>query len=624
MEIVEAKYEIIGECPTNAEAALKWIELAGRTAYQSQDKITKDSAIKFCQMIAKRGHFSVLEHSNLVLKKAGVINIHDLIDDLPFPIGYYIPFHMVEAANGFTYIGGNFRAWLEIAELPREISNQVFGFLHYLVSKEISPSQESEFQIVTDPTEIPLGMKRIMVRFIIPRGVSHELVRHRRRIGITQECVAGDTVVHKEAGKEITIQQLYNQNHTIDLKSADSSGNIIKNKMLDVFLKGVHPVYEVETKQGYKIQTTLNHKFQNQSGKFVKLESLKVGDFVNVNGRPALQLDISNEELSKLYLIKKLNPLEIAKQIDGSTGYSKTYRKVNQRLKNLLIFEPRKNDKKPEKYTKNHTISSYKKMSSSIQKGYKNGRVVWNKNIREGEHLGVDKQAQSLRKNHHNNSLGEFNSNWKGDQISDQAGRKRGRKAKEMIKLCELCNQRPALEVHHKDKNPHNNNPDNICKVCINCHRKCHFGWHVGTITHADEITKITYMGKKKTYDISMESPNNNYIANGFVVHNSTRFVRYDNIQVIQPPGLNNSQELVWRGQMQHSEKTYQNLITSGCSAQIARSVLPIALKAEVVTTADIAEWKHIFDLRASAAAQPEMREIMIPLHKEFLNHGWL
>ena len=44
------------------------IEMAGRTAYQSRDKITEGSAMKFVEMIRRRGHESVLEHSSMTVE----------------------------------------------------------------------------------------------------------------------------------------------------------------------------------------------------------------------------------------------------------------------------------------------------------------------------------------------------------------------------------------------------------------------------------------------------------------------------------------------------------------------------------------------------------------------------
>ena len=44
------------------------IELAGRTCYKSEDKITEESSDKFCRNIIKRGHESVLEHCSITVK----------------------------------------------------------------------------------------------------------------------------------------------------------------------------------------------------------------------------------------------------------------------------------------------------------------------------------------------------------------------------------------------------------------------------------------------------------------------------------------------------------------------------------------------------------------------------
>jgi thymidylate synthase (FAD) len=65
------------------------------------------------------------------------------------------------------------------------------------------------------------------------------------------------------------------------------------------------------------------------------------------------------------------------------------------------------------------------------------------------------------------------------------------------------------------------------------------------------------------------------------------------------------------------SEVTYLNLLESGYSPQQARGVLPNSLKTEIVCTANFREWRHVFTLRCSKAAHPQMRELMIPLLEE-------
>jgi thymidylate synthase (FAD) len=68
---------------------------------------------------------------------------------------------------------------------------------------------------------------------------------------------------------------------------------------------------------------------------------------------------------------------------------------------------------------------------------------------------------------------------------------------------------------------------------------------------------------------------------------------------------------------MLRSEVAYKKLLTDHWTPQQARSVLPNSLKTEIVVTANMREWRHIFKMRTPKAAHPQMREIMIPLLEE-------
>lgn len=96
----------------------------------------------------------------------------------------------------------------------------------------------------------------------------------------------------------------------------------------------------------------------------------------------------------------------------------------------------------------------------------------------------------------------------------------------------------------------------------------------------------------------------------------STRYCNYskdkfgNEIAVIEPPGLTESQRKEWFEAMQRVEGSYNYLIGSGVSPQIARSVLPTCLKTELVMTANFREWLHFIKLRTSPAAHPQIRTI--------------
>lgn len=74
----------------------------------------------------------------------------------------------------------------------------------------------------------------------------------------------------------------------------------------------------------------------------------------------------------------------------------------------------------------------------------------------------------------------------------------------------------------------------------------------------------------------------------------------------------------VWESTMLYIEKAYLQLIESGAKPQEARSVLPNSLKTEIIVTMNLREWRHFFKLRADKSAHPQMRQIVLPLLKEF------
>ena len=66
MRLIKPSFEIL--TPIDRSQILKAIEVAGRTCYKSEDKITEDSASKFVEMIVGRGHLSVVEHQTVSVK----------------------------------------------------------------------------------------------------------------------------------------------------------------------------------------------------------------------------------------------------------------------------------------------------------------------------------------------------------------------------------------------------------------------------------------------------------------------------------------------------------------------------------------------------------------------------
>lgn len=78
--------------------------------------------------------------------------------------------------------------------------------------------------------------------------------------------------------------------------------------------------------------------------------------------------------------------------------------------------------------------------------------------------------------------------------------------------------------------------------------------------------------------------------------------------------------ERLWAKHCLYTESIYNIMISDGCSAQQARSVLINSLKTELYITTNLREWRHIFKLRLDKSAHPQMREIMRLIFKQMYN----
>ena len=74
----------------------------------------------------------------------------------------------------------------------------------------------------------------------------------------------------------------------------------------------------------------------------------------------------------------------------------------------------------------------------------------------------------------------------------------------------------------------------------------------------------------------------------------------------------------MWLSSILEAEASYKKLRDLGKEPKWARSVLPNSLKAEIVVTANLREWRHIFSLRCDTPAHPQMRQITIGLLHHF------
>ena len=66
MQIVKQSWEFLNE--PKGEQILHLIEIAGRTCYKSEDKITPESSRTFVKKLIDSGHYAMIEHGSITVK----------------------------------------------------------------------------------------------------------------------------------------------------------------------------------------------------------------------------------------------------------------------------------------------------------------------------------------------------------------------------------------------------------------------------------------------------------------------------------------------------------------------------------------------------------------------------
>lgn len=165
MRLCKPSFEIL-EQQCGLEGVYKQIELAGRTCYKSEDKITEDSAKEFVDRMIKSGHGAMLEHGTIYMKFGTAIPASDNMkiwkeDWLDKLIISPYSKNLVDE-DDYVNLTTNFRVLIEISKQSSIYARKALDFF---------------FSLMCEPTED--HEKRITVRFICDRGVSHEFVRHR-------------------------------------------------------------------------------------------------------------------------------------------------------------------------------------------------------------------------------------------------------------------------------------------------------------------------------------------------------------------------------------------------------------------------------------------------------------
>lgn len=229
---------------------------------------------------------------------------------------------------------------------------------------------------------------------------------------------------------------------------------------------------------------------------------------------------------------------------------------------------------------------------------------------------------------------GEGNHQWKGDEASAQAGRMRAWKMYRDIPPCEDCAATENVQRHHIDRNTLNNERSNIEFLCQSCHTKRHVNDVYGRILTAgwSEIESIREDGYEMTYDLEVDHPAHNFVANGIVTHNSQeslRFVRAGSLGIWIPASVRalgaavvenfvGAVETIERLGAEFSDLVYIDAETDFSRKKVKTSLIrrlfPQGMATSILATGNLRAWRHIINMRCDESAEEEMHITIGPL----------
>lgn len=438
-------------------------------------------------------------------------------------------------------------------------------------------------------------MEHVHLTFVmedVSRAMANQLIRHRH----LSYCVAGDTIIKQKGKKSRTIKELFESKKQYNdmrmIRCFDENNLELKyGKIKEIIYSGKKDVYLLETNFGYRIKSTLEHRFFTQNG-WKKLSELKEGDIIYVNGIEAYK---DKNWLYKQYIILNKKQEEIGKEC----GVSK------HTIRKWIRY-----------YTLQKEIGSWSVGVEPSNKGknkfnYKPMLILSNKM--------KGRKPKTIK-------YGEEHHSWKGDTITLNSGYTRTRRNNKKNGFCSNCKKECKTELHHIDKNPKNYDKSNIMELCNMCHKAIHKK-EIKEVAIPNKIVSIKYVGVEDTYDICMKGENHNYIANGFLVHNSQKSQRYckldDKEFLVIPESMkeNKNVEMISNDLKEYILNTKQNLVDLGFKEEDIRFIYPNGTKTTIVVSANMRALIEVMNKRLCSRAQQEIREEFYELKKQLENY---
>ncbi len=238
--------------------------------------------------------------------------------------------------------------------------------------------------------------------------------------------------------------------------------------------------------------------------------------------------------------------------------------------------------------------------------------------------------------------------------------------------ICQKCGERGGeLHAHHLVPVFADHSLayefDNLITLCKSCHEEIHSN-HLESVfaenhqpilepkhwypkptaqgrklqAHPVKISRVEYLGLQETYDLEVDGKWHNFVANGFVVHNSFRYTGQRIIDVaigqrdveevfyLRPVGHYDNRQgkkYFYSEQQREEDKEwclqacarYRQRIDEGLAEEHARSLIPFDARQHFVMSCNVRSLMHLLDLRWKKDAQLEAQKLCELMYEHFV-----
>ena len=421
-------------------------------------------------------------------------------------------------------------------------------------------------------------------------------------------------------------------------------------RVVDVFKSGRKPAFRMQLADGKAIEATRDHRFLFADGWRTLAEATGVrevsGKAVWLDGDHFLYVNGAAEQLPAMYQ----DPVWLQREYRGhrrsiadiAEACGVSYHTIRKWLGRYRLTERGRGDFKP-------------------------GAVPWNvgKTYRTGSKKLSPEALASIRAAR----SGSASNFWRGGVSSDREsiGRWTTQVASKVHRrngwTCQLCEERASeLHCHHivpvwadldraKDFG-------NLTTLCGDCHRaisgrelefverlggppvkaewvpRARVAWNRLEKARLVRIQSIEFVGDKETYDLEVEGPFHNFIANGIVTHNSVNELsaRYSLMPLLfytpaeehfalqseankqgrargAPPAVYREAVERWEKLRAAASDAYSWMLEEDVAREIARIDLPVSTYTQWYWKIDLHNLLHFLSLRVDPRAQWEIQE---------------